>query len=24
VLGYDPVDDAPAIVAWNDVAHTTL
>jgi probable phosphoglycerate mutase len=23
VLGYDPVDDAPAIVSWNDAAHAT-
>ncbi len=21
VLGYDPIDDAPAIVAWNDRGH---
>ncbi|HEX4423123.1 MAG TPA: histidine phosphatase family protein [Kofleriaceae bacterium] len=23
VLGYDPIDDAPAIVSWNDHAHAT-
>jgi len=23
ILGYDPVDDAPAIVGWNDHAHAT-
>jgi probable phosphoglycerate mutase len=23
ILGYDPIDDAPAIVAWNDRAHVT-
>lgn len=23
VLGYDPIDDAPAILSWNDHAHAT-